>query len=131
MLVINRIYFALRSGSEHRQLRADPRQITLHERPGQLPYLEYAEDISRTRTGGLKGRKLKPQIVQYHNNPTNPERCFVELFMLYQTMCPANRPKDAFYLQPLDKSTPSCWFTCRPIGHNELEGTVARLCREA
>ena len=46
-------------------------------------------------------------------------------------MCPANRPKHAFYLQPLEKPTPTCWFTCRPIGHNKLEGTVARLCRQA
>ena len=131
MLVMNGIYFALRSGSEHRQLRGDPCQITLYERPGQRPYLEYVEDISKNRSGGLKGRKLKPKIVQHHNNPTNPERCFVELFKLYQKMCPANRPKEAFYLQPLEKPTPTCWFTCRPIGHNKLEGTVARLCRQA
>ena len=131
ILVMNGIYFALRSGSEHRQLRADPCQITLHERPGQRPYLEYVEDISKNRSGGLKGRKLKPKIVQHHNNPTNPERCFVELFKLYQKMCPANRPKDSFYLQPLEKPTPTCWFSCRPIGHNKLEGTVARLCRQA
>ena len=48
MLVMNEIYFALGSGSEHRQLRADPCQITLHERPGQRSYLEYVEDISKT-----------------------------------------------------------------------------------
>ena len=41
ILVLNGIYFALRSGSEHRQLRADPCQITLHERPSHRPYLEY------------------------------------------------------------------------------------------
>ena len=33
----NGIYFAFRSGSEHRQLRADPCQITLHERPRERP----------------------------------------------------------------------------------------------
>ena len=112
MLVMNGLYFALRSGGEHRQLRADPCQITLHERPNDRPYLEYVEDISKNRSGGLKGRKLKPKIVQHHSNPKNPDRCFVELFKLYQRMCPVNRPGNAFYLQPLEKPTPTCWFSC-------------------
>ena len=131
MLVMNGLYFALRSGSEHRQLRADPCQITLHEPPSHRPYLEYIEDFSKNRSGGLKGRKLKPKIVQHHSNPDNPERCFVELFQLYRRMCPTNRPKNSFYLQPLEKPTPTCWYSCRPIGHNKLEGTVARLCQLA
>ena len=58
ILVMNGIYFALRSGKEHRQLRSVPCQITVHERPSARPYLEYVEDISKNRLGGLKGRKL-------------------------------------------------------------------------
>ena len=128
---MNGLYFALRSGKEHRQLRADTCQITLHERSSARPYLEYVEDISKNRSGGLKGHKIQPKIVQHHNNPSNPDRCFVELFKLYQSLCPPNRPKDAFYLQPLDKPTPTCWYSHKPIGRHKLEGTVARLCREA
>ena len=55
ILVMNGIYFASRSGKEHRQLRSDPCQITLYERPGARPYLEYVEDTSKNRSGGLKG----------------------------------------------------------------------------
>ena len=55
MVVMNGIYFALRSGSEHRQLRSDPCQIKFVERPGHRSYLEYTEDISKNRPGGLKG----------------------------------------------------------------------------
>ena len=131
MLFMNGIYFALRSGKEHRQLRADPCQITLHERSSMRPYLEYVEDVSKNRPGGLKGRKIQPKIVQHHNNRSHPERCFVELFKLYQSRCPSDRPKDAFYLKPLDKSTPTCWYSRKPLGYHKLEGTVARLCKEA
>ena len=69
MVVMNGIYFALRSGSEHRQLRSDPCQIEVVENPGERSYLVYTEDISKNRPGGLKGRKLKPKIVRHYDNP--------------------------------------------------------------
>ena len=97
MLFMNGVYFALRSGQEHRQLRADPCQISLHERPVECSFLEYREDISKNRTGGLKGRNLKPKVVQRHSNSCNPDKCFVHLFKLYQSLCPPDRPKNAFY----------------------------------
>ena len=128
---MNGLNFALRSGKEHRELRSDPCQITLHERPGAHPYLEYVEDMFKNRSGGLKGQKVQPKVVQHHNNPSNPERCFVELFKLYQSLCPPDRPKDAFYFKPLAKPTPTCWFSSKPIGYNKLEGTVSHLCKEA
>ena len=111
MLFMNGVYFALRSGQEHRQLRADPCQISLHERPVECSFLEYREDISKNRTGGLKGRNLKPKVVQRHSNSSNPDRCFVHLFKLYQSLCPPDRPKNAFYLQPVQNPTPCCWFS--------------------
>ncbi len=46
MVVMNGLYFALRSGKEHRQLRFSPFQITLHKNEGDRPYLEYIEDTS-------------------------------------------------------------------------------------
>ena len=121
MVVMNGIYFALRSGSEHRQLRSDPCQIQLVERPGHRSYLEYTEDMSKNRPGGLKGRKIKPKVVHHHDNPENPDRCFV----------PSDRPKNAFYFKPLKKPTADIWFSTKPIGHNTLEQTVARLCSAA
>lgn len=43
ILFMNGIYFALRSGAEHRQLRHDPCQIELVERPGERAYLRYTD----------------------------------------------------------------------------------------
>ena len=131
MVVMNGIYFALRSGSEHRQLRSDPCQIKLVERPGHRSYLEYTEDVSKNRQGGLKGRKIKPKVVHHYDNPENPERCFVRLFKLYQQLQPPDRPKNAFYFKGLKNPTADTWFSAKPIGHNTLEQTVARLCSAA
>ena len=129
MVVMNGIYFALRSGSEHHQLRSDPCQIEILENP--RSYLIYTEDISKNRPGGLKGRKLKPKIVRHYDNPQYPDRCFVRLFQLYQQHLPADRPKHSFYFQPLKKPSGDIWFSSKPIGHNVLNQTVARLCSEA
>ena len=87
--------------------------------------------MSKNRPGGLKGRKLTPKIVQHHDNPQNPSRCFVRLFKLYQKLLPKNRPDNVFYFQPLKQPRSDCWFTAKPIGHNALQGTVARLCQKA
>ncbi len=131
MLFMNGLYFALRSGEEHRQLRFDPCQIQLFEQPAQRPYLKYTEDLYKNRPGGLKGRKTKPKVVIHHANEDNPARCFVQLFKKYNSLCPHDRPKGAFYLQPLKNPKSNCWYSIKPIGHNTLEGTVARLCKEA
>ena len=106
VLFMSGMYFALRSGAEHRQLRHDPCQIELVERPGERAYLRYTEDVSKNKPGGLKGRKMKPKVVFHHANEQDPSRCFVNLFKMYNSLCPEGRPKDAFYLQPLPKPSP-------------------------
>ena len=67
MVFCNGLYFALRSGREHRQLKMNPCQIELVEPCDDRPYLKYTEDISKNRPGGIKGRKIKPKVV-----PTSP-----------------------------------------------------------
>ena len=132
MMLMNGIYFALRSGSERWQLRSDPCQIKLVERPGHRSYLEYTEDTSKNRPGSLKGRKIKPKVVHHYDNPENPERYFVRLFKLYQQLHPPDRSKNTFYyFKPLKNPTAHIWFTTKLIGHNPLEQTVARLCSAA
>ena len=45
MIFMHRVYFALRSGQEHRNLRSSPAQVELVDHPGQTAYLRYTEDI--------------------------------------------------------------------------------------
>ena len=61
MIYMNGLYFALRSGEEHRSLRRSSCQIEVVERPGERAYLVHREDIAKNHPGGLKGRKVKPK----------------------------------------------------------------------
>ena len=36
---------------------------------------------------------MKPKVVQHYDNPSNPDRCFVRLFKLYQSVLPKDTPK--------------------------------------
>ncbi len=94
------LYFALRSGEEHRQLRNSPCQIEIVKHPNERPCLKYTEDISKNHAGGLKGRRVTPKVVLHHANLNNPEHCFVRLFQQYRQLCPVDAPADAFYLKP-------------------------------
>ena len=87
-------YFALQSGDEHQQLRYNPRVI---EKSGERRHLLYTEDILKNRPGRLKGRKYKPKVVTHYADSKDP-RCFVHIFKKYNSLCPPDRPHDAFYL---------------------------------
>ena len=54
VIFYNGLYFALRSGKEHRQLRSSRCQIEVIECQGERPYLCYTEDIFKNHPGGLK-----------------------------------------------------------------------------
>ena len=130
MIFMNGLYFALRSGEEHRNLRHTPCQIEVVERQGERSYLKYTEDISKNHPGGLKGRKVKPKIVTHHANIDNPARCFVRLFKLYRSLCPLDGPPNAFYLSPLKNHKTDCWFSTAPIGKFKLSKAITNMCKD-
>ena len=125
----NGLYFALRSGQEHRQLRRNPCQIEVVERPDERPYLIYTEDTSKNRPGGLKGHNIESKVVKHHANLELPQRCFLRIFKKYWSLCPPDAPESAFYLQPARTPTSTCWYSKRPLGHNTLAKT--QLCRNS
>ena len=64
IVVINSIYLALCSCLIHK----------IVNKLGHRSYLEYSDDMSKNRPGGVKGREMKPKVGHHYENP---ERCFV------------------------------------------------------
>ena len=133
MVFMNGVYFALRSGIKHHQLHHTPSQIQVLEKPGERPYLSYADDtcISKNHPGGLKARKIKLKIVHHHANLENPERCFVRLYKLYNSLRLSNHPNSVFYLKPLKNPREGCWYPSSALGHNSLQNCTSRMCKSA
>ena len=109
------LLFSLRSGAEHRQLRFRPSQIELFEPLSERAYLKHTEDVSKASQGGLVSRKKEPKVVVHYQNVDTPERCLIRLYKFYMSVCPKNRPDDAFYLKPLVCQKGDCWFSTVPI----------------
>ena len=116
------LYFALRSGEEHRRLRYLPSQIELVTTPNGKRFLRYKEDISKNNQPGLKQRKL--EVVQYANDE-NPTCCPVRL--LYNSRCPCDRPENAMYLAPPIHPKGNCWFKKTQLSHSKLAEVVPQL----
>ena len=116
---------ALRSGKEHRSLRPD--MLVLKEPTDSKPYIVYSECGSKNNPGGMKHRKVTNKVVKIYLNDTDPNRCVIQLYKKYMALRPANAPDDAFYLQPLRKPLPDCWYQAKPVGHNVLSKMVKKL----
>ena len=129
MVFMAGMYFALRSGEEHRQLRFS--SVTLVEKAGSTPHLLYIESVSKNNPGGLKHRKLDAKQVVHHGNREDPSRCFVEMYRQYCSHRPAKVKEDAFYLCPIRNAKGQVWYKDQPIGVNTLANTVKRICEKA
>ena len=122
IIFYNGLFFALKSGEEH---RFNPCQIQLVEISGQGSYLRYTENVSKNHPGGLKGRK----VFTKDSHPPRKQRKPRSLFcLLVQAV---SKPPHAFYLQPLKKPTSTSWYSNQPLGHSNLANTVACLCKQA
>ena len=65
------LYFALRSGSEHRALSLRSPQITVPIASDGSKYLTYNEDTSKNNQGGLKQRKIAQKNMKHFANTDN------------------------------------------------------------
>ena len=122
------LFFALRGGTELRDLKRQ--QIKLVE-SSDGSYLEYQENVSKNNPGGLRHRKVEPKTVTHFENRSNPSRCFIRLYKLYISKYPSNAANGAFFLRLLVRPKENQWYSCQPIGHNNLGSTIKRLCEKA
>ena len=119
------LFFALRSGAEHRCLRLNPPKITVYQ-------LDLFALCGRCIKESSKGRKVSSKQVKHFENVGNPYRCFVRLFQLYLSKLPQDCPKNAFYFKPLQKySASGVWFSKQPLGHNKLHKMMSSICSAA
>ena len=124
----NCIYFGLRSGLEHRNLRWG--DVQLFEDSEGCEFLEVNERQTKTRQGEdvRNVRSVKPRM---YANPGS-DRCPVEIFKLYMHKREGNSC-DSFYLavnetKRSDSSRP--WFKCSPMGQNKLATIMRRMAEE-
>ena len=91
----------------------------------------YLEDISKTNQGGLANRRKQPKEVYHYSNEDDSTRCFIQLFKLYNSKCPEDRPPGALYLTPLSRPRGGVWYSKTPFGHNILGKVVTDMMKEA
>ena len=101
--------------------------LEIKEPHDSLAYLVYTESGSKNNSGGLHHRKVQNKSVKVFANISNPKRCVLQLYQKYMSLRLANAPPDVFYLLPLCKTLPDCWYQPRPVGHNPLSHTVQKL----
>ncbi|XP_006815954.1 uncharacterized protein LOC102800591 [Saccoglossus kowalevskii] len=124
MVFLNSKQFGLKSRMGHRALRCHLPQITLHESPGETPHLKYVEDVSKSKQGGLKHRRVRRKEVMHYANAilecTRSTRHSAHL-------------RETNYLQPRRKYEESdkIWFTKQQMGYNSIQLVVPDLLRSA
>lgn len=102
------LYFALRSESEHRQLKDS--DIEVVERPGEIACIAYNESTSKNNLRGLKNRKIEPKHVMHYAT--------VLTRSVALSIC----------LRNIMNTTHHVTMLTVMIGVNTLHSTVARLC---
>ena len=120
------LYFCLRGGSEHRDLKYSQFQVKEVQDPVEsarmVKCVVHQEHSSKNHQGLLHQVHLDNKIVTHYADESLGERCFVKLFEQYILKIPdAAKEKDLFYCKP--KKTPSedgAWYYSTPIGHNLL-----------
>ena len=137
MFYYNRLFFVLRGGQEHRNLKLS--QIVAKSVPNperlsdMIDVVEYTEHGSKNRPGGKHQLNLTNKRVTHFACPPLGECCYVYLSKLYLSKLPSiAHEKDIFYWKPLDKPSASGqWFTQLPLCHNSLDKFIKSVFNKA
>ena len=125
------VHFALRVSVEHRSLRIGTKSQLSLGLDRDKRYIEYREDVSKTRQGGLDHKNVGRKIVRAYANIAHPDRCIVTLYDTYMSRRPIHMNLDDFYLRPLAHPRGNTWYASQPIGRNSLSKIVGKLAESA
>ena len=121
------LYFCLRGGEEHRQLKFTQFEFkdvadTFND-TNTIRCLEYTEHGSKNRKGLVHQVHLDNKVVRHYADASREERCVVFLTELYcSKLSDAAKAKELFYCKPKCrfKKDDDCWYFDTPVGHNIL-----------
>ena len=74
---------------------------------------------------------MKPREARVYGQPTQPERCPVNLLGSYLAKCPGEGLQKGFYLQPLLHPKSDLWYSKGPIGYHLLDNMVNNIATDA
>ena len=121
---------------EHYCLRCDT-----PEKKGQLMFvlnskgvrcILYCEDsVTKTHKGGLNDMHFDRKTCWIYPNLGNPPHCPVRLIEKYLKLCPKIAKKPNFYLQSLQRPTPTQWYRVQVVGQNTISKVVKTLMEKA
>ena len=124
----------LRAGDEHYYLRRDMpdklSQLQFKKNSQGQRCLAYTEDtVTKANDGGLKSMKSDRKVVWvYHSSNIN--RCPIHLVEKYLALCPRYYGKPNFYLQSLQKPTPTRWYAGQVVGQNTLVKVIKTMLHD-
>ena len=126
----------LRAVEDHYNLRRDTEiekgQIQFKANPRGVKCIVYQEDsVTKTHDGGLNDMRRDRKIVWVYPNVDNVNRCPVRLIEKYLGLCPKVKKRANFYLQSLQKPTPTQWYSNQVVGENSIGKVVKTLMADA
>ena len=105
-------------------------QIQFERDPDSIKCLVYREDaMTKTHDGGINDRKNDRKEVWIYPN-YNSECCTIRLVDKYLGLCLMYFKKENFYLQSLQKPTPTQWYAEQVIGVHTISKIVGDLMKK-
>ena len=107
----NGLYFALRGGKEHRQLRHAPCLIEIVEKSGERPFRKYTEDVSKNHQGGPNPKSSTiTQMLTIHNGVF-----FASLSVTWNSALQMLLHMPFIFSLLEHHATTNTWFSNRPL----------------
>ena len=95
-------------------------------------HIEFNEKTTKTRNGDTShNRNFIPKI--FESSETETSKCPVHAYQVFASHRPESMlsPEAPFFLTPIKKPRTDVWFKCAPMGVNQLNSIMKRMCSNA